>query len=149
MKDCFYQYRKGLYDVLSTLTYKGDLIPVVEFAEAEQATPYIQILNMSSSYERDDDVFMQQVTTDIMVVTDFVGDAGKFGSMESDTIMNSVMELLITKGVTPADRVKHIAMADFTDCGCFFQGLNYQPTFDGVRTVICKILTIRTSIDEN
>lgn len=148
MKDCFFQYRKGLYNVLSTLTYQGEAIDVVEFAEAEQGTPYIQILNMSASYERDDDDFMQQVTTDIMAVTSHVGDAGKFGSKESDDIMNLIMELLITKGVTPSDRAKHITMTGFEDCGCFFLALNYQPEFDGVKTTIRKILTIQTNIDE-
>jgi len=149
MKDCFYQYRKGLYEALAALTYEGELIPVMEYAAAEQATPYIQILGMNSSYERDDDKFTQNVTTDIQVVTSHEGDPGKFGSLQSDTIMNSIMELLITKGVTVADRAKHIAMDDFTDNGCFFTNLNYDSVYDGNTTYVMKILTITTMIDEN
>ena len=149
MKDCFYQYRKGLYEVLSTLTYEGNAIPVMEYVQAEEETPYIQILNMSSALERDDDVFMQAVTTDIMVVTSHPGDPGQFGSKQSDDIMDSIMEKLITKGVTVSDRTVHIVMDDFTDAGCYFVALNYQPEFDGKKTTIRKILTIQTMIDEN
>jgi len=149
MKDCFYQYRKGLYKVLRTLTYDGSPIPVMEFAVADQATPFIQILNMSSVFERDDDKFMQMVTVDIMIVTTFVGDPGDFGSKQSDDIMTLVMEKLITKGVTVADRAAHITMDDFTDAGCWFVALNYQPEWDGTKTTIRKILTITTGIDEN
>ena len=144
MKDCFYQYRKGLYEVLSTLGY-----PVMEYAKAEEETPFIEILNMGSLYERDDDVFLQMVTTDIMVVTSFIGEPGDFGSKESDDIMNLVMELLITKGVTPVDRAKNITMDGFTDAGCWFVALNYHPEYDGIKTTIRKILTITTAIDEN
>jgi len=149
MKDCFYQYRKGLYTVLSTLTYEGNAIPVMEYVQAEEETPYIQILNMNSGLERDDDVFMQAVTTDIMVVTSHPGDPGQFGSKKSDDIMNLIMEKLITKGVTVSDRAAHITMDDFTDNGCEFAGLNYQSEFDGKKTTIRKILTIQTMIDEN
>lgn len=149
MKDCFYQYRKGLFEVLSTLKYKGVLIPVMEYAPAAQQTPYIQILNMSSSLIRDDDSFNQQVTTDIMITTSNTGDPGDYGSLASDIIMNSIMDLLITKGVSVADRAKHIVMADFTDNGCYFLALNYQPDFDGVKMIIRKLLTITTDIYEN
>jgi len=144
MKDCFYQYRKGLHEVLSTLGY-----PVMEYAKADEETPFIQIFNMSSIYERDDDTFMQMVTVDIMVVTSFIGEPGDYGSKESDDIMNLVMELLITKGVTMADRAKNIEMDDFKDAGCYFVALNYQPEYDGIKTTIRKILTITTAIDEN
>ena len=149
MKDCFYQYRKGLYEVLKTLTYEAVLIPVMEYAAADQVTPYIQILNMSSSFIRDDCKFNQQVTTDIMVTTSNFGDPGEFGSKKSDTIMNSIMDLLITKGVTVADRAAFITMDDFTDNGCYFVALNYQPEFDGSRMIARKILTITTDIYEN
>jgi hypothetical protein len=62
--------------------------------------------------------------------------------------MTDIMQLLITKGVTPADRAKHITMTDFTDAGCYFVALNYQPDFDGAKTTVRKILTIQTMIDE-
>jgi len=149
MKDCFYQYRKGLFEVLSALTYGGVVIPVKEYTAADQETPYIQILNMSSSMIRDDCKFNQQVTTDIMVTTSNMGDPGDYGSKASDTIMNSVMQLLITKGVTVADRAAHISMTDFTDNGCYFVALNYQPEFDGSKMIVRKILTITTDIYEN
>lgn len=149
MKDCFYQYRKGLYEVLSTLSYGGEGLTVVEYAKAEQETPFVEILNMSAAFERDDDNFMQMVTVDIMVVTSFVGEPGDFGSKQSDDIMTLIMELLITKGVTPADRAKNITMTDFTDAGCWFVSLNYMPEYDGAKTTIRKILTITTAIDEN
>ena len=148
MKDCFYQYRKGLYEALKVLTYQGSLIPVMEFAKADEETPFIEILNMSSVLERDDDTFMQMVTVDIMVVTSFIGDPGDYGSKESDDIMNLIMGKLITKGVTVADRAKNIEMDDFTDAGCWFVALNYQPEWDGIKTTIRKILTITTAIDE-
>lgn len=144
MKDCFYQYRKGLYEVLKTLGY-----PVMEYAKADEETPFIEIFNMSASFERDDDNFMQMVTTDIMVTTSFVGEPGDFGSKQSDDIMTNIMQLLITKGVTTADRAKNITMTDFTDAGCYFVALNYQPEYDGIKTTIRKILTIQTAIDEN
>jgi hypothetical protein len=148
MKDCFYQYRKGLYERLSTLTYEGVPIPVMEYAPDEQNTPYIQISDMSASFERDDDRFMQKVTTDIIVVTSHNGPPDDFGSKQSDDIMNDIMELLITRGVTPADRARHITMTDFEDCGCFLLALNYNSDFDGAKITVRKILTIETSIDE-
>jgi len=149
MKDCFYQYRKGLYTALSALTYLGVAIPVKEYTAADQETPYIQILNMSASLIRDDDKFNQEVTVDIMVTTSNLGDPGDYGSKASDTIMNSIMTLLITKGVSVADRAANISMDDFTDNGCYFVALNYQPEFDGEKTIIRKILTIITDIYEN
>jgi len=148
MKDCFFQYRKGLYDVLSTLTYQGQPIPVMEFAPKGNEEPYIQIMNMSSTFERDDDKFSQTLSVDIMVVTMHSGEPGEFGSKQTDDIMTNVMQLLITKGVTPADRAKHIVMTDFMDAGCYLLALNYQPDFDGAKTTIRKILTIQTMIDE-
>jgi len=149
MKDCFYQYRKGLFEVLSTLKYKGVSIPVREYVPTDQEAPYIQILNMSSSLIRDDDSFNQQVTTDIMVTTSNIGDPGDYGSLASDTIMNSIMDILITKGVSITDLAKNITMTDFTDNGCYFVALNYQPDFDGVKMIIRKLLTITTDIYEN
>ena len=149
MKDCFYQYRKGLYEVLSTLSYEGTNLPVMEYAKADEETPFIEMLNMSSIFERDDDTFMQMVTVDIMVVTSFIGEPGDYGSKESDDIMNLIMELLITKGVTVAERAKNITMDGFKDAGCYFVALNYQPEYDGIKTTIRKILTITTAIDEN
>lgn len=148
MKDCFYQYRKGLYEALSTLTYGGSLIPVMEYAPEGNETPYIQILNMSSTLESDQTTFMQLLTVDIMVVTSHQGEPGEFGSKQSDDIMTLIMQKLITKGVTPADIAKHITMTDFVDAGCYFVALNYHPEFDGAKTTIRKILTIQTGIDE-
>jgi len=149
MKDCFFQYRKGLYEALSTLTYEGDAIEVLEYAPNDYETPYIQILNMSSTLNDDQSTFMQMLSVDIMVVTSHVGSPEKFGSKQSDDIMTSIMELLITRGVTPADVAKHITMDDFTDGGCYFVALNYFPDFDGVKTTVRKVLTIQTGIDEN
>jgi hypothetical protein len=149
MKDCFYEYRKGLVSALRALTYNGTNLVVCEYAEAEKETPYVQVLNMSSTYERDDDVFVQVVTTDIMVTTSHIGDPGNFGSKQSDDIMTIIMQRLITKGVTTADRAKHISMTGFTDNGCYFVSLNYQPEYDGTKTTIRKLLTISTLIDED
>ena len=149
MKDCFYEYRKGLYEALSTLKYKGVSMTVKEFAATEDPTPYIIIFNMNSTFERDDDKDSQTVTTDIMVVTSHEGDPSQYGSKESDDIMTMVMQKLITKGVTAPDRAAHIVMTNFTDMGCFFVNLNYQPVYDGLKTTIQKILTIQTMIDEN
>jgi len=149
MKDCFYQYRKALYEALSALTYDGELIPVMEFAGDQQTTPYIQILGMNSSFERDDDKFTQTVITDIQVVTSHEGDPDEFGSKQSDDIMNDIMELLITKGVTVPDRAKFMTMDDFTDNGCYFSNLHYTPFYDGNKLFIIKILTISTMIDQD
>lgn len=148
MKDCFYEYRKGLYAALSTLKYQGLPISVKEYAGTEDPTPYILILNMSSSYERDDDTFTQALTTDIMVVTSHDGDPSQFGSKQSDDIMTLIMQKLITKGVSVTDRAAHITMTGFTDAGCYFVALNYQPFYDGLKTIIQKVLTIQTMIDE-
>ena len=82
MKDCFYQYRKGLYEKLITLTYQGQAIPVLEYAPEGNETPYIQILNLSSSFERDDTKECQILTVDIMVVTSHPGEPGEFGSKQ-------------------------------------------------------------------
>lgn len=148
MKDCFYQYRKGLYEALSSIHYEGEAITVKEYAGTEDPTPYVLMLNMSSTYDRDDDTFIQSVTTDIMVVTSHEGDPSQFGSKQSDDIMTKIMQKLITKGVTAPDRSAHIIMTDFIDSGCYFVSLNYQPDFDGLKTTIRKVLTIQTIIDE-
>jgi hypothetical protein len=150
MKDCFYQYRKGLYEALTaSITYGGSAVPVMEYASLDQATPYIQILGMNSQFSMDHDNFSQEVVTDIQVVTSHVGEPEDFGSKQSDDIMNDIMELLITKGVTAADRAKHITMTDFTDAGCYFDNLAYQSYYDGQKVMIIKVLTIRTLIDED
>jgi hypothetical protein len=120
----------------------------MEYAPKNEVPPYIQILNMSSQFERDDTKECQNVTTDIMVVTSHSGEPGEFGSKQSDDIMNDIMELFITKGVTVSDRAKHIVMADFEDAGCFLLALNYNPEFDGAKTTIRKVLTIQTQITE-
>ena len=149
MKDCFYEYRKGLYESLTSIHYQSQPLVVKEYVDSEMETPYVQILNMSSTFERDDDTFLQVVTTDIMVVTSHEGDPGQFGSKQSDDIMTKIMQKLITKGVTVQDRAAHIVMTDFTDNGCYFVSLNYLPDFDEKRTTIRKVLTISTHIDEN
>jgi len=148
MKDCFFQYRKGLYEALSTLTYHGNAIPVVEYAPDDYETPYIQILNMSATLEDDMTKFTQTLTTDIMVVTSHVGSPEKFGSYQSDAIMDDITELLITQGRTVSERAKHITMTDFSDAGCLFVSMNYQPVFDGSKIMIYKVLTIQTMITE-
>jgi hypothetical protein len=149
MKDCFYQYRKGLYEALNgNITYDGSAVPVMEYAGFEQATPYIQILNMNAAPETDHDTFSQIVTTDLQVVTSHQGEIDDFGSKQSDTIMDDVMDLLISLGVTDDDRDKHIEMDDFEDMGCTLVNLSYETSYDGTKLIISKVLTIRTMIDE-
>jgi len=148
MKDCFYQYRKGLYDKLRIIKFLGVSVPVMEFAPDEQETPFIQIQNMSSDYQRDDDNFSQTVTTEIMVVTSHAGPPDDFGSKLADDMMTIIMQRLISKGVTTADRTKAVSMTDFIDNGAHFGGLHYDNSFDGAVTWIRKILTIWTDIDE-
>jgi len=149
MKDCFYQYRKGLYEALNgNVTYDGSAVPVMEYAGWEQETPYIQILRMNSSPESDHDTHTQVVTTDIQVVTSHQGEIDDFGSKQSDTIMDDVMELLISLGVTEDDRDINIEMDDFEDMGCSLVNLSYETAYDNSRLIITKVLTIRTMIDE-
>jgi hypothetical protein len=148
MKDCFYEYRAGLVAAIRAQKYNGVNLDVCEYAEAERSTPYVQVLNMASTFERDDDKDSQTVTTDIMVTTRHAGDPGQFGSKQSDDIMTIIMQRLITKGVTNADRAKHISMTNFVDNGCYFVALNYQPEYDGANTTIRKLLTISALIDE-
>ena len=150
MKDCFYQYRKGLYEALTAgITYEGSSVPVMEYVSLEQDTPFIQILGMNSQFSMDHSAFSQEVSADIRVVTSHTGQPDDFGSKQSDDIMNDIMKLLITKGVTAADRAKHISMDDFTDAGCYFENLAYEDYYDGQKLYISKVLTIRTLIDEN
>lgn len=150
MKDCFYQYRKGLYEALNgNVSYDGDDVTVMEFAGHDQVTPYIELLGMSATPETDYTTESQIVITDIRIVTSHQGEIDDFGSKQSDAIMNDVMELLITQGVTVADRAKHITMDDFIDNGCWFESLTYDNTYDGNILRIEKILTIRTMIDED
>jgi len=148
MKDCFYQYRKGLYDKLRVIKFRGVPVPVMEFAPDEQETPYVQILNMRSEYQRDDDVFSQTVYTDIQVTTSHAGPPDDFGSKLADDLMTIIMQRLISKGVTTAGRAKSVTMRDFIDNGAHFEGLRYDNSFDGAVTWIRKILTIWTDIDE-
>jgi len=149
MKDCFYQYRKGLYEALTaSITYDGNAVPVMEYAGSDQATPYIQILGMNSQLVMDHDDFSQTLTVDIQVVTSHIGEPDDFGSKQTDDIMNDIMQLLITRGVSIADRAKHITMDDFIDAGCFFDNLEYNNYYDGQKLIIIKILTIKTMIDE-
>jgi hypothetical protein len=148
MKDCFYQYRKGLYDKLRIVKFRGIPVPVMEFAPNEQETPFIQILNMRSEYERDDDNFSQWVMTEIMSVTSHAGPPDDFGSKLADDLTTIVMQKLISKGVTSSDRAKAVTMTDFIDNGAHFEGLRYDNSFDGAVTWVRKILTIRTLIDE-
>lgn len=149
MKDCFYQYRKGLYEALNgSITHDGSAVPVMEYAGFDQATPYIQILGMNAQPEDDHDTFSQVVTTDIQVITSHVGEIDDFGSKQADTIMDDVMELLISMGVTDDDRDKNIEMDDFEDMGCSLVNLTYESSYDGNKLIINKILTISTMIDE-
>jgi len=148
MKDCFYQYRKGLYEALSALSYGGQNLTVMEYAPEGNDTPYVQILNMSATPEGDATNFQMNVTVDIMVVTSHQGEPGEFGSKQSDDIMTIIMQRLITKGVTPGDVADNIVMTDFEDNGCYLVALNYAPEFDGAKTTIRKILTIQTMITE-
>lgn len=149
MKDCFYQYRKGLYEALNgNVAYDGSNVPVMEFAGKEQAKPFIQILGMTAIPETDHSNPSQMVTTRIQVVTGHVGEIDDFGSKQADDIMNDVMELLISQGVSAVDRAKHITMTDFTDNGCWLDNLTYEPIYDGSEFMIIKVLTIETMIDE-
>ena len=148
MKDCFFQYRKGLYEKLRIISFRGERVPVMEFAPDEQETPFIQIMNMKSDYERDDDTFSQWVTTEIESVTSHKGPPDDFGSKLADDLTTIIMQRLISKGVSEADRAKAVEMDDFIDNGAHFVGLRYDNTFDGATTYIRKILTITTLIDE-
>ena len=148
MKHCFFEYPKGLYEALTAIHYESQPLVVKEYADAEDQPPYVQILNMSSTFERDDDTFSQNVYTDIMVTTSHIGSPGQFGSKQSNDIMNLIMQKLITKGVTVDDRAAHIVMTNFTDNGCYFAGLSYINNYDGHKITVMEVLTISTHIDE-
>lgn len=148
MKDCFFQYRKALYDALKIIQYRGETLPVMEYAPDGWETPYLQIINMSSRYERDDDAYSQWVQTEIMVVTSHPGPPDDFVSKLADDIMTVIMQRLIYKGVTEAAQAKFMQMDDFTDNGAHFVSLRYDNDFDGAKTTIRKLLTIETLIDE-
>lgn len=144
MKNCFYQYRKGLYDLINgNVTYSSTVVPVYEFAPSTIDTPYIIIGNMNSDRAEDDDYYSQTVTTDLIVVTSYKGDIGKFGSKQANEIIGQIMGLLIDR----ADG-KVVTMTDFTDNGAWFNTLRSEAFFDGSTAVIVMYLNIGTGIDE-
>jgi hypothetical protein len=83
-----------------------------------------------------------------MAVTSHAGPPDDFGSKLADDLSTIIMQKLISKGVTTADRAKAVSMTDFIDNGAHFAGLRYDNSFDGAITWIRKILTITTLIDE-
>jgi hypothetical protein len=143
MKSCFYQYRKGIYDKLSGLTYDGDEIPVYQYPPPEAEKPYILIGEMDAMPLEDKDLFSQEVTTELHAVTE----SGVYGSsIEADGIINEVMQTLIAKGTT--DRSKFVSMDDFTQTTCALQGQRYANNWDGEKLIIRNIVTINAKIDE-
>ena len=146
MRSCFYQYRKGLFEALSTIVYNGAAVPVYQYPPMNVAAPYILIADMDAFPLEDKTVFSQQVTTEIHVVTEFVGDFG--GSVTADAILDLVMDLLITKGVTVGDRAKLIDMDDFEQTTCVMQDQRYINEFDGQKKTVRSVLSINSIIDE-
>ena len=147
MRSCFYPYRRALFTALSTITYGGVAVPVYQFPPMDAATPYILLADMDSFPLDDKDVFTQQVTTEIHVVTEFTGDYG--GSIMADTILDSIMNLLITKGVTTPDRAKLLTISGFIQSTCTMQDQRYINEFDGKKKTVRAVLLINSIIDES
>ena len=147
MRSCFYPYRRALFTALSTITYNGVAVPVHQFPPEGAATPYILIADMDSFPLEDKDVFTQQVTTEIHVVTEFVGDYG--GSIAADTILDSIMNLLVTKGVTTPDRAKLLTISGFIQSTCTMQDQRYMNDFYGKKKTVRAVLLINSIIDES
>lgn len=144
MKNCFYQYRKGLYDLLNgNVTHAGSEVPVYEFAPPAIDRPYLIIGNMNSDRAEDDDLYSQTISTDIIVVTSYKGDIGRFGSKTANDIIDQVMSLLIDR-----QDGKAATMVDFRDNGAWFNTLRSEAFFDGSTAVIVIYLNIGTVIDE-
>ena len=141
MKTCFYQYRKGLYEVLSALSYD-----VYQYPPADATTPYIYIGDMNATPENDADRYSQTVTTEIHVVTSFLGDQAS--SNDSDEIMDEVMQVLISKGVTVSDRAKAILMDDFEMTPNQLESLSHRAEFDDLNKQVRAVLTVSAIIDQ-
>lgn len=141
MKSCFYQYRKGLYEELGLLGYN-----VYQHPPKTAVKPYILIGGMSASPNGDNTVYSQEVTTEIHVVNEYFGDQASNNS--ADTIMDEVMELLISMGRDAAERSAAIEMDDFEMTANQMVNLADEVTFDDVYKEIRLILTMTAIIDQ-
>jgi hypothetical protein len=147
MKNCFTPYRKGLYDKLGALTYNGVALNAHQFPPKVAAKPYIFIGDMNSvAGDEDADVYTQDLTVEIHSVTEYFGDQGS--AIPADEIMDIVMQELLSKGVTQAERDKAIEMDDFWATPGIFVSLRQELDFDEVNRNIRTVLTFTTKIDQ-
>ena len=141
MKSCFYQYRKGLFEKLGTLGYN-----VYQHPPKNAVKPYILIGGMNAVPQVDNTVYSQEVTTEIHVVNEYFGDQASNNS--ADTIMNEVMQLLISMGRDAAERSAAIEMDDFEMTPNQLVSLADEVTFDDVHKEVRLILNITAIIDQ-
>ena len=141
MKSCFYQYRKGLYEALGLLGYN-----VYQHPPKTAVKPYILIGEMSASPNGDNTVYSQEVTTEIHVVDEYFGDQASNNS--ADTMMDNVMQLLISMGRDEVERAAAIEMLDFEMTPNQLVTLSSETTFDDVYKEIRLILTMSAIIDQ-
>ena len=141
MKSCFYQYRKGLYEALGLLGYN-----VYQHPPKTAVKPYILIGEMSASPNGDNTVYSQEVTTEIHVVNEYFGDQASNNS--ADTMMDNVMQLLISMGRDEVERAAAIEMLDFEMTPNQLVTLTDVVTFDDVYKEIRLILTMSAIIDQ-
>jgi len=146
MKTCFYQYRKGLFERLSLITYGGSAVPVYQYTPAGVGTPYIYIGDMNATPENDADRYSQTVTTEIHVVTSYQGDQASMNT--ADAIMDLVMQWIISKGVTVFDRDAAILMDDFEMTPNQMVSLSHVTEFDDINKQIRSVLTVSAIIDQ-
>ena len=141
MKSCFYQYRKGLYEKLGTLGYN-----VYQHPPKKAAKPYILIGGMNAIPNIDNTVYSQEVTTEIHVVNEYFGDQASNNS--ADTIMDEVMQLLVSMGRDAAERSAAIEMDDFEMTPNQMVSLSDDVAFDDVYKEIRLILNMTAIIDQ-
>ena len=141
MKSCFYQYRKGLYEALGLLGYN-----VYQHPPKTAVKPYILIGEMSAIPNGDNTVYSQEVTTEIHVVDEYFGDQASNNS--ADTMMDNVMQLLISMGRDEVERAAAIEMLDFEMTPNQLVTLTDVVTFDDVYKEIRLILTMSAIIDQ-
>ena len=141
MKSCFYQYRKGLFEKLGTLGYN-----VYQHPPKNAVKPYILIGGMNAIPQVDNTVYSQEVTTEIHVVNEYFGDQASNNS--ADTIMNEVMQLLISMGRDAAERSAAIEMDDFEMTANQMESLSDEISFDDVHKEIRLMLTMSAIIDQ-
>ncbi len=144
MKSCFYQYRKGLYERLSTVTHNGESIPVWQYPPKDVEMPFILIGDMNALPVGvdDKDAFMQELSVEIHVVNEGAT------TLTVDEIMNDIMDKLITMGVTTVDRDKFIEMDGFENSSCLLQSQTHITEFEGDRIIVRNVLVINAIIDE-